>query len=91
MSIACGQIFPGLKTCRPDFSLSRTAALRLRAASLLAAMWFLQAGAWSETAGFGAGFPHSISVSQSGGLVTYSNLPVTNVTGATFSNLTTPT
>jgi hypothetical protein len=54
-------------------------------------MWFLQAGARSQTAGFGADFPHSISVSHSGGLVTYSNLPVTNVTGATSSNLTTPT
>ena len=47
--------------------------------------------AWSQTAAFGPDFPHSITVPYSGNLITYSNLPVTNVTGATYSNLTTPT
>lgn len=64
---------------------------RVCAAFSLVLPWFLGPSAWSQTAGFGADFPHSISVPHSSNLVTYADLPVTNVTDATFSNLTTPT
>ena len=65
---------------------------RVRAAFLLVSMLCLASTAWSQgTAAFSPDFPHSITVPYSGNLTSYSDLPVNNVTGATYSNLTTPT
>lgn len=65
--------------------------LRLRAALLFVSTLCIAPTAWSETAAFGPDFPHSITVPYSGNLINYSDLPVSNVTGASYSNMTTPT
>lgn len=64
---------------------------RLSAVFFLVSMLCLASTAWSqETAAFSPDFPHSITVPYSGNLTSYSDLPVTNVTSANYSNVTTP-
>jgi hypothetical protein len=62
---------------------------RFRAAFLSALMLCIAPTAWTQTAAFTADFPVSITVPYSTSQITYSNLPVTNVTSATSSYVTT--
>jgi hypothetical protein len=45
--------------------------------------------AWSETAAFGPGFPSHIEVPFGSALANYTDLPVSNVTGVSLSNVST--
>ena len=62
---------------------------RLRAAFLLVSMLCIAPTAWSETAAFGPEFPSHIEVPFGAVPTTYSDLPVSNVTGVRLSNVST--
>jgi hypothetical protein len=64
---------------------------RLSAAFFMLSTLCIAPTAWTqiETAAFGPGFPSHIEVPFGSALATYSNLPVSDVTGVTLSNVST--
>jgi hypothetical protein len=59
----------------------------LSAAFLLISMLCVAPAAWAQTAAFSPDFPSHIEVPFGSATATYSNLPVSNVTGDTLSNI----
>lgn len=62
---------------------------RVRAAFLLVLISCFAPSAWTQTAAFGPDFPSHIQVPFGSAPATYSNLPVSNVTGVRLSNVST--
>lgn len=80
---------PGSSTAARRAARISSVRPRVCAAFLSALTLCLAPTAWTQTAAFTADFPVSIAVPYSTSQITYSNLPVTNVTSATSSYVTT--